>query len=119
MNRSITHARAQRRQGKIIKRASVIWLGLFLSLLIAPSRPAQEVADTIRVRTDGGRALLDGMPGVDRVVDQGNHQEVRVKGDPQAFLKALVARTTVHQFEITRPSLHDIFVRIAQPEAAS
>jgi ABC-2 type transport system ATP-binding protein len=76
-------------------------------------------ADTIRVRTDGGRAALDGMPGVDKVVDQGNLQEVRVTGDPQAFLRALVSRTKVHQFEIARPSLHDIFVRIAQPEAQS
>ncbi|HEX9103241.1 MAG TPA: hypothetical protein VF997_13610, partial [Polyangia bacterium] len=45
-----------------------------------------------------------GMPGVDTVVDQGNVQEVRVSGDPQAFLRALVARTRVQQFEITRPS---------------
>ena len=74
-------------------------------------------ADTIRVRTDGGRAALDGMPGVDKIVDQGNLQEVRLTGDPQAFLRALVARTKVQQFEVTRPSLHDIFVRIAQPEA--
>src|SRR5467141_535328 len=51
MNRSTAHAKAQKRQTKVIKRASVIWLGLFLSLFIAPSRPAQEVADTIRVRT--------------------------------------------------------------------
>ena len=80
---------------------------------------AQYGADTIRVRTDGGRAALDGIPGVDRVVDQGNLQEVRVSGDPQAFLRALVARTKVQQFEVTRPSLHDIFVRIAQPEARS
>jgi ABC-2 type transport system ATP-binding protein len=76
-------------------------------------------ADTIRVRTDGGRAALDGIAGVDKVVDQGNLQEVRVSGDPQAFLRALVARTKVHQFEVTRPSLHDIFVRIAQPEVGS
>ncbi len=79
---------------------------------------AQYGADTIRVRTDGGRAALDGMPGVDRVVDQGNLQEVRVSGDPQAFLRALVARTKVQQFEVTRPSLHDIFVRIARPGEA-
>jgi ABC-2 type transport system ATP-binding protein len=79
---------------------------------------AQYGADTIRVRTDGGRAALDGMPGVDRVVDQGNLQEVRVRGDAQAFLRALVQRTRVHQFEIARPSLHDIFVRIAGAEAA-
>ena len=76
---------------------------------------AQYGADTIRVRSDGGRAALDGLPGVEKIVDQGNHQELRVSGDPQAFLRALVARTKVHQFEITRPSLHDIFVRIAQP----
>jgi ABC-2 type transport system ATP-binding protein len=80
---------------------------------------AQYGADTIRLRTDGGRAALEGMPGVDKVVDQGNLQEVRVSGDPQAFLRALVARTKVHQFEIARPSLHDIFVRIAQPAAVA
>jgi ABC-2 type transport system ATP-binding protein len=72
-------------------------------------------ADTIRVRTDGGRAALDGLDGVERVVDYGNLQELRVAGDPQAFLRALMGRTRVQQFEITPPSLHDIFVRIAEP----
>jgi ABC-2 type transport system ATP-binding protein len=79
-------------------------------------------ADTIRVATDGGRAALDGMPGVDKVIDHGNFQEVRVApgtSDPQALLKALVARTAVKRFEVTRPSLHDIFVRIAQPERSA
>lgn len=74
-------------------------------------------ADTIRVRTSGGRAALDGIDGIDRVVDHGNLQEVRVRGDAQAFLRALAQKTAVQQFEIARPSLHDIFVRIAQPEA--
>jgi hypothetical protein len=27
----------------------------------------------------------------------------------------LIARTAVYQFEVTRPSLQDIFVRIARP----
>jgi ABC-2 type transport system ATP-binding protein len=76
-------------------------------------------ADTIRVRTDGGRAALDGIAGIERVVDQGNLQEVRLRGDAQAFLRALAEKTAVQQFEITRPSLHDIFVRIANPEAQS
>jgi ABC-2 type transport system ATP-binding protein len=40
---------------------------------------------------------------------------VRLKGDPQAFLRAIVPAVDVHQFEITKPSLHDIFVRIARP----
>ena len=47
--------------------------------------------------------------------DYGQLQEVRVSGDPQQFLQQLSARTAVHHFEITRPSLHDIFVRIARP----
>ena len=74
--------------------------------------------DTIRVRTADGAGVLAGLPGVQSVNDYGQLQEVRVAGDPQVFLRALAGRTAVHRFEITRPSLHDIFVRIARPEAA-
>ena len=49
--------------------------------------------DTVRVRTEAGRAALDGDPGVEAVSDYGNLQEVRLTGDPQAFLARLVART--------------------------
>jgi ABC-2 type transport system ATP-binding protein len=73
--------------------------------------------DTIRVRTDGGRAALDGEPGIEAVTDYGNLQEIRLSGDPQAFLSRLAARTRISHFELTRPSLHDIFVRIAKPGA--
>lgn len=73
--------------------------------------------DTARVRTAGGAAILAGLPSVDAVNDHGNYQDVKLKGDPQAFLQALVQKTTVQRFEIRRPSLHDIFVRIARPTA--
>jgi ABC-2 type transport system ATP-binding protein len=73
--------------------------------------------DTARVRTAGGAAILSGMPSVDSVNDHGNYQDVKLNGDPQAFLQALVQKTTVQRFEIRRPSLHDIFVRIARPTA--
>lgn len=73
--------------------------------------------DTIRVRTAAGPAALAGMPGVLGVNDFGQLQEVRVAGDPQRFLQQLTARTAVFQFEIVRPSLHDIFVRIAKPNS--
>jgi ABC-2 type transport system ATP-binding protein len=76
---------------------------------------AQYGFDTIRLRTAAGAGALSGMPHVQSINDYGQLQEVRVSGDPQAFLKALAAKTAVHQFEITRPSLHDIFVRIARP----
>ena len=79
---------------------------------------AEYGADTVRVRIDGGRELLDGLPGVDRIADLGQVQELRYGGDPQVLLRALVERAPVHLFEIAQPSLHDIFIRIAGPEAA-
>jgi ABC-2 type transport system ATP-binding protein len=72
-------------------------------------------ADTVRVRTSKGTAALSGMPGVETVNDFGQMQEVRVSGDPQAFLARLTERAAVFHFEVTRPSLQDIFVRIARP----
>jgi ABC-2 type transport system ATP-binding protein len=76
-------------------------------------------SDTIRVRVDGGPEVLAGLPGVDRVTDHGQSQELRVTGDcdPQEVLRAITERTRVKRFEVTKPSLHDIFVRIAGPEA--
>ena len=76
---------------------------------------AQYGFDTVRVRTAGGATALAGMPGVQSVNDYGQLQEVRLSGDPQRFLQQLASRTSVQHFEITRPSLHDIFVRIARP----
>jgi ABC-2 type transport system ATP-binding protein len=74
--------------------------------------------DTIRLRTDAGMDALDGLEGIEEINDQGNLQEVRWRGDPQELLSALMVRTRIAQFEVTRPSLHDIFVRIATPEFA-
>jgi len=73
--------------------------------------------DTARVRVSGGAAVLAGMPSVESINDHGNYQDVRLNGAPQAFLQQLVQKTDVHHFEITKPSLHDIFVRIARPTA--
>ena len=73
-------------------------------------------SDTIRVRTSGGMAALRDLFDVDSVIDSGNHQDVRWSSDPQDLLRALMDRTEVQHFEITRPSLNDIFVRIANPE---
>jgi ABC-2 type transport system ATP-binding protein len=80
---------------------------------------AQYGFDTVRLRTAAGAAALAGIPGVQSVNDYGQQQEVRLNGDPQHFLTDLAARTTVYHFEIARPSLHDIFVRIARPAEAN
>jgi ABC-2 type transport system ATP-binding protein len=71
--------------------------------------------DTVRVRTAAGAAGLGALPDVEAVNDHGNFQDLRLKGDPQSFLRRLLERSAVTHFEITKPSLHDIFVRIARP----
>jgi ABC-2 type transport system ATP-binding protein len=73
--------------------------------------------DTIRVSAAGG---CEDLPGVEKVRDLGQVQELRMAQgcDPQEVLRALVARTRVTSFSVTKPSLHDIFVRIAGQEAA-
>ena len=71
--------------------------------------------DTLRVSCAGGAELLRGLPGVELVRDLGQSQELR-HPDPQALLRDLAARTTVRHFEVCKPSLHDIFIRIAKPD---
>jgi len=76
-------------------------------------------ADTIRVGINGNAAALEGLPGVEGVRDLGQVQELRMAAgcDPQQILQALIARTRVSSFAVTRPSLHEIFIRIAGPAA--
>jgi ABC-2 type transport system ATP-binding protein len=75
--------------------------------------------DTVRVKVDGDGAALNGLPGVLKVADYGRWQELRLDrgADPQQLLRTLAERGPVRHFELARPSLHDIFVRIAGPEA--
>jgi ABC-2 type transport system ATP-binding protein len=74
-------------------------------------------SDTVRVRLEGDGNGLDGLPGVSKVTDFGRLQELRLAtgADPQRVLAALMERGGVRHFELTRPSLQDIFVRIARP----
>ena len=73
--------------------------------------------DTIRVSTADALPPLAEMPGVEKIRDLGQVKELRmVRGcDPQQVLQAIVARCRVTGFSIVKPSLHDIFVRIAGP----
>jgi ABC-2 type transport system ATP-binding protein len=75
--------------------------------------------DTLRIRTEGGFSVLQNLPGVDRIHNFGQMQELHITQDcdPQEVLAAIISRTRVNSFETARPSLHDIFVRIAGPEA--
>jgi ABC-2 type transport system ATP-binding protein len=74
--------------------------------------------DTIRLSAAGGADALGELPGIESVRDLGQVQELRIGHghDPQDILRMLIARTRVESFTIARPSLDDIFVRIAGPE---
>ena len=87
----------------------------------ARQHPEEFGNDTIRVSAEGGWIRsIENLPNVEKVRDLGQVQEIRMaRGcDPQEVLRALLGRTKVTSFSITRPSLHDIFVRIAGPEVA-
>ncbi len=76
-------------------------------------------SDTIRLRTENGAAALEDLKGIEKVNDFGQMQELRMapECDAQVVLAAVMSRTAVRSFDIVRPSLHDIFLRIAGPEA--
>ena len=79
---------------------------------------AQYEQDIVRVRLSGGAAMLAGLPGIESVADRGSYQDVRMAGNPQELLRLLMARTEVRHFEVVKPSLADVFIRIARPSPA-
>lgn len=76
-------------------------------------------SDTIRFRLEEGSALLSDLPGAEKMTPYGRWQEVRLVAgtDPQQVLARLMTLGKVRHFELARPSLQDIFVRIAGPES--
>jgi ABC-2 type transport system ATP-binding protein len=75
-------------------------------------------SDTLRVEVEGGTTSA-GLPGVVKVTDHGRMQELRLdrSADPQQILARLMERGPVRHFEVARPTLQDIFVRIAGSDA--
>lgn len=74
--------------------------------------------DTILLQTDLGASALQDIAGIERVNDFGQLQEVRlVPGtDPQKILEQVILKSRISRFELSSPSLEDIFIRIARPE---
>jgi ABC-2 type transport system ATP-binding protein len=75
-------------------------------------------SDTIRVELDGGSSQLGHLPGIETIKDLGQLQELRMAPDcdSQQVLRALAAHARITSFSVVKPSLHDIFVRIAGPQ---
>ncbi len=80
---------------------------------------AEYGSDTLRITTEAGATAVKDLEGVERVSDFGRMQELRVEPDydHQKILAAIMSRTRILGFELTKPTLHDIFIRIAGPEA--
>ncbi len=76
-------------------------------------------SDTLRVRTEGGISKLKNLDGVEKITDFGQLQELRIASDNdhQKILSEIMSRTRVYSFEMAKPTLYDIFLRIAGPEA--
>jgi len=74
--------------------------------------------DTLRIQSELGAEALKGLKGIENVNNFGKLQEIRLEAgvDPQDILKELMKHTRINKFEITKPSLNDIFIRIASPE---
>jgi ABC-2 type transport system ATP-binding protein len=75
--------------------------------------------DTLRIRADDGSAAVQNIKGIQKINDFGRYQEIRMEpdSDPQLLLKQIMEKTRIWSFDVVKPSLHDIFVRIAGPEA--
>jgi ABC-2 type transport system ATP-binding protein len=76
-------------------------------------------SDTIRVESEGGEYALRNLRGVEKVTDFGRMQELRMAHDcdPQKVLSQIMSRTRLRSFSIVKPSLRDIFLRIADTQA--
>ncbi len=76
-------------------------------------------ANRIRLAFDSVETPLPTLPGLVEVERVGRFFEATVEAPatPQAVLARLIEEHSVNHFELIRPSLHDIFVHIAQPEA--
>ncbi len=74
--------------------------------------------DTLRIQSELGAEALKGLKGIENVNNFGKLQEIRLEAgvDPQHILADLLKKTRISKFEITKPSLNDIFIRIASPE---
>lgn len=74
--------------------------------------------DTIRLQTENGKSAYQDISGIEKVNDYGQMQELRITpdADTQEILSKVMSKTRVIKFEIAKPSLHDIFIRIASPE---
>lgn len=69
--------------------------------------------NSIQMAFSGDGFFLRELPGVEKVHDNGQQMEIRLRpgADPQAILGAAVGRLTIRHFSIVSPTLHSIFIQ--------
>jgi ABC-2 type transport system ATP-binding protein len=74
--------------------------------------------DTIRLQAENGGEALKDIKGIEKINNFGKQQEIRLTkdADPKKILTEILKKTSLTKFELTTPSLNDIFIRIAAPE---
>ena len=57
--------------------------------------------------------IYEGINDIEKVNDFGQLQEIKIKAgsDPHHIITQILSKTKVSKFEITSPSLNDIFIR--------
>jgi len=70
----------------------------------------------IRIEYDGDGSVLQQLPGLARVNDNNKAAEIFLEAgrDPQEALRWLVDHLTIRSFDISEPSLHEVFVRTVE-----
>jgi len=76
-------------------------------------------SDTLRIRCDAEAEVLHNIDGVEKIRDFGKSKELRITQghDSQKLLADIIDITNIWSFDLVKPSLEDIFIRIAGPEA--
>lgn len=68
---------------------------------------------TVSIVYEGDGSYLKQLEGVTRINDMGKRAELSLapSTDPQIILRRLIDNLVLHQFTVTEPSLHEVFVR--------
>ncbi len=97
---------------KLCKRIALIDRGKVAETGLLTEVKARYGKNSVLVEFEGDGAFLGSLPGVARVDDYGQYQEIRLVdgADPQELLRASVGRLRIRRFEIVSPTLHNIFI---------
>jgi len=105
---------------KLCKRIALINHGKIALTGVLSEVKAGFGKNSVLLEFEGDGAFLESLPGVARVDNYGQYQEIRLAegADPQELLRASVGRLRIRRFEMVSPTLHNIFIELVGGEQA-